>query len=396
MKWSPNQARAIDRVATWYRNPHDQVFRLFGYAGSGKTTLAKEFAKGIECGVRFAAFTGKAAHVMTTKGCWDAQTIHQMIYLPREKSAMQLRIAMAQLSALPRTATPQRRAELEQLVAEEKEKVGSPSFIWNPNSEVRNAKLIIIDECSMVGPEVGKDLLRYGVPVLVLGDPAQLPPVKGTGFFTNHEPDVMLSEIHRQAEESPIIRMATDVREGRGLRVGEFGDSRVASKKNLSNDDLMATDQILVGMNRTRVAMNERIRELLKRDTPLPESGDKVVCLRNNHDDGLLNGSLWDVRQSFPSGRYVNMAIVPQDAGQAQNVTAHQHHFTGAECNLDYRKLREAQEFTYGYALTCHKSQGSQWDDVLVWDQSNVFRQDAKRWLYTALTRAAKRVTVAV
>ena len=77
----------------------------------------------------------------------------------------------------------------------------------------RRAKLVIIDECSMVGAELGRDLLSFGVPVLVLGDPAQLPPVEDAGFFTNGQPDIMLSEVHRQAADNPIIRLSMDVRE---------------------------------------------------------------------------------------------------------------------------------------------------------------------------------------
>ena len=58
----------------------------------------------------------------------------------------------------------------------------------------------------MVDEDLGRDLLSFGKPVLVLGDPAQLPPVKGGGFFTEAEPDVMLTEVHRQAADNPIIR----------------------------------------------------------------------------------------------------------------------------------------------------------------------------------------------
>ena len=70
----------------------------------------------------------------------------------------------------------------------------------------------MIDECSMVDEELGRDLLSFGKPILVLGDPAQLPPVKGGGFFTETAPDVMLTEIHRQAEGSAIIRASRAAR----------------------------------------------------------------------------------------------------------------------------------------------------------------------------------------
>ena len=72
----------------------------------------------------------------------------------------------------------------------------------------------MIDECSMVDAELGRDLMSFDVPVLVLGDPAQLPPIQGGGFFTEAEPDAMLTEVHRQAQDDPIVRLSMEVREG--------------------------------------------------------------------------------------------------------------------------------------------------------------------------------------
>src|SRR3546814_19435893 len=83
-------------------------------------------------------------------------------------------------------------------------------------------KLFVIDECRMVDEELGRDLKSFGIPILVLGDPGQLPPVSGGGFFTNHDPDVLLAELHRQAAATPSIRVHTNVRAGRRL---DHGDS---------------------------------------------------------------------------------------------------------------------------------------------------------------------------
>ena len=68
--------------------------------------------------------------------------------------------------------------------------------------------------------------------------------------------------------------------------------------------------------------------------------------------------------------------------------------FEGTEGELAYPIRRESDEFDYGYALTVHKAQGSQWDDVLLFDESYAFREHRARWLYTGLTRAAKRLTI--
>src|SRR5215212_10851945 len=158
MTWSPQQDSALKAVADWLRRGEPQVFRLFGYAGTGKTTLAKHIAEGVEGEVAFGAFTGKAASVLRAKGCHDASTIHSMIYRTRESDE------------------------------------GGPLFAINRSGPASHADLIVIDECSMVDAELGRDLLSFGKSVLVLGDPAQLPPVKGGGFFTDAEPEIMLTE----------------------------------------------------------------------------------------------------------------------------------------------------------------------------------------------------------
>src|SRR5919107_1831700 len=106
----------------------------------------------------------------------------------------------------------------------------TPTFeLWD-DAPASKAALIVIDECSMVDAELGRDLMSFGVPVLVLGDPAQLPPVQGGGFFTEAEPDAMLTEVHRQARDNPIIRLSMAVREGERLALGQYGESRVIAR----------------------------------------------------------------------------------------------------------------------------------------------------------------------
>ena len=176
--WSPQQDAALLAVSAWLKDRNGpQVFRLFGWAGTGKSTLAVHLAQDVKT-VKYAAFTGKAALVMRKRGCKGAQTIHSLIYT---------------------------------LVSE---KEGEPRFIIDEESAAADADLIVIDEVSMVDEQLGKDLLSFGTKVLVLGDPFQLPPVQGAGFFTTEEPDIMLTEIHRQAADNPIIRLSMSVREG--------------------------------------------------------------------------------------------------------------------------------------------------------------------------------------
>lgn len=366
MKFSPQQDQALTAISEWYKAAHKRkgspLFKLFGFAGTGKTTLARHIAEDVDGDVLFAAFTGKAASVMRERGCEDAQTLHSLIYRSRETDSEE------------------------------------PTFVLNRQSELRKAALIIVDECSMVDAELGADLLSFNVPVLVLGDPAQLPPVKGGGYFTEGEPDAMLTEVHRQAEDDPIIRLSMLARAGERLPYGEFGESRVIRRDQIDKEQILAADQVLVGRNETRRKYNARIRELKGHADLLPEKEEKLVCLRNNRQKGLLNGSSWTVKLvGERRGDFVHMRVAPDDGyGPTVKVVVPRAFFDGIGEDVPWEIRRHVDEFDYGYALTVHKAQGSQWDRVVLFDESFAFREHRARWLYTAVTRAAKALTVVV
>jgi exodeoxyribonuclease-5 len=361
MAWSPQQDSALKAVSRWLNEKDRQVFRLFGYAGTGKTTLAKKLAEDADGQVAFAAFTGKAALVLRSKGCKDARTIHSTIYKTRD-------------------------SETEE-----------PSFTLNEDAIAARASLIIIDECSMVDAELGRDLLSFGKPVLVLGDPAQLPPIKGGGFFTEGEPDVMLTEVHRQAADNPIIRLSMQVREGGRLTPGTYGESKIIGRSEIDAGLVTKADQVLVGLNKTRRSYNKRMRELFGYEDPFPEVGDKLVCLRNDKTKGLLNGGLWIVRtKASGRGRKLKFTVAPEEDSSRKplRVAILPEFFEGTEENLSMKQRMESDAFDYGYALTVHKAQGSQWNNVVLFDESGAFPDYRARWLYTGLTRAAETVTV--
>lgn len=400
MKWGMQQESALDAAGRWLSSGQGGVFRLFGFAGSGKTTLAKHLAEGAGNTI-YGAFTGKAAHVMQAAGCEGAQTLHSLIYHPSSKSKERLRRLQEELDEVcaeygierDYEAPPARVIELEAEIEDEKINIRRPSFTLNLDSSLKEADLLVVDECSMVNEAVAEDLLSFDVPILALGDPAQLPPVFGGGFFTDHAPDAMLTEIHRQARDNPIIDMATRVRNGEHLPHGIYGDSRVLPVSSFvrQRDEISAAvDQVIVGKNDTRRRANQRMR--IEGGNPVA-IGERLVCLRNNNTIGLLNGSIWTVEGFVNEGETVKLDLRDEDSGrELTDVEAWHGPFAGEE--VDPCVKLDAEEFDYGYALTCHKAQGSQFPRVLIVDESHVFRKDAKRWLYTAITRAAEQVTI--
>ena len=363
-EWSPQQSAALDAVAAWLRSgdARRKPFYLAGTGGTGKSTLAIHLAKNANGHVHFAAFTGKAALVLQRKGCEGATTLHRLMYTPT-----------------------------------------SGGFKLKHREELEYLSLIVADEISMANRELGEDLLSFGIPVLVLGDPEQLPPVSGEGYFTNREPDVMLTEVHRQARENPIIRLSMDVREGRRLQLGTYGSTRIVDRKTgVGRKMVMDADQVLIGLNKSRAEKNAKMRELLGFRSMYPRAGEKLVCLRNNYAKGLLNGQTWIVVETIKcDGDLVEMTIKSEDDHtQEAHVTAPTAIFLGRPNPFDWRQMKQAEidEFDYGYALTVHKSQGSQWPHVMLFNESYAFREPeaGRRWLYTGISRAAERLTIAL
>jgi exodeoxyribonuclease-5 len=181
---SPAQQDVLDRVARW-RFTERQIFFLDGYAGTGKTTIAALIPALWNGPVHFAAFTGKAAARLRQLGCPDATTLHRFLYHP------------------PQIAT---------------DVDGREQLLWNRrhNPVSRNA-LIVVDECSTVGPVLWDHLYRLGVKIVSIQDPFQLPPMDGARVFNDGEPNAFLTEIHRQAFDSDVLRIATDIRQGQPI-----------------------------------------------------------------------------------------------------------------------------------------------------------------------------------
>jgi len=364
-KWSPQQNEALSLAGAWLRMRYKPVFYLSGYAGTGKTTLAMHLAQHASGPVAFAAFTGKAARVMRSKGCRGARTIHSLIYNTETDSV-----------------------------------TGEVTVTLKSPNSLDDYSLIIIDECSMVNEEMGQDLLSFGRPILVLGDPAQLPPVSGGGYFTNQRPDYILTEVHRQAAESPIIRLATSIREGDWDRGFVDVDGLVVTEKAKLEPWLVTSaDMVIVGRNNTRQKYNQRLREIAGKTEEFPVKGEPLICLRNDKPLKIFNGDILTVQKSKSFKKAISLWLADEDRGGDPIKCSVRKEFFGDDveaAKLPFKELRGTQQFTFGYAITCHKSQGSQWPSVCVFDESAAFRENAARWLYTAVTRASDQLTLVI
>lgn len=408
MELSGQQLEAKARVDAWLArimsgDRSQQVFGLDGGAGTGKTTIARLLSSSAER-VLYAAPTGKAAAVLTRKGC-PATTIHQLIYQPMEAGRSKIEELRKEekdiLQQIEEAVGPVEtvQAELREVrdkIRAEEKALSRPFFSLKSESDLRGADLLVLDEKSMVDEETGSDLLSFGAPILALGDPFQLKPVRGLGYFSQRDADFTLTEVHRQALGSPILELATDVRSGRQLEAGfhkscEQGEATVVAGRP-SPEDVMSADQLLCGRNSTRVSLNARCRALLGRTSALPEHLDRLVCLKNNHELGLMNGTIWTVVRNygfFQTGRIV-LDLMSEDGVSLTGVQMHSCIFEGGQ--PERWEARDAEMFDYGYALTVHKAQGSQWDSVVLFDDWNL--QDRRQWLYTGVTRAARKLLV--
>jgi exodeoxyribonuclease V len=423
------QLEAVDLVRAWHEDEtRAQVFRLFGYAGTGKTTVAREMvaALGLTGKARYAAFTGKAAHVLSSKGCYGAQTIHSLIYHPVEKAREHLR--ELQLARNDATDPVEQRRLDDEIEAEQRE-IDSPGWIVNVESELAHAPLLVLDEVSMVSDDMALDLLDFDVPILVLGDPAQLPPIDGTGYFIDAQPDMLLTDIHRSALDSPVTRLATAVRgaDGSDVELGVPGmdDNSGRWPYRLTPVEALRFDQVIVWRNATRWRIINAMRRVTGAAGNYPQPGERIIGLVNDREAGILNGQQLTVRETLgvtgrDNTRVLDIAATT-DEGVDVVLRAWLVGFSGTDGETIARRQSSGPfrrpgvvAATFAHAITVHKAQGSQWGKVLVVDETpglrsitakdhqrrgagpDVVRREAnlmaKRWLYTAITRASDQV----
>ena len=405
-----DQQEAAALIEAWYHHLNTQIFVLCGYAGTGKTFLVDYVVRalGLVAGesAAFVAPTGKAASVLIQSGV-PATTVHSLIYTREED-----------------------------IEVDENGEVISEQFLRFVKKESIDSKikLIVLDETSMVSDDVLRDLLSFGVKCLCCGDPAQLPPVGGSNTLLS-TPVITLKEIVRQERDNPIVRLAARVRAGERPAYGEDGCVSVIPRRSLDADARRAlftqADQIIVDTNRTRAVINREVRAIrgISPDRVLPQDGEKIICTLNDWSKPLdergnfhlvngIIGRCYRVREQLdglgqldfqPDFLAERVEDLPFDTGVFVR-GQYYHGYGNRACLLTngilvhennremLRRFKVRREdtvcrFEFAYAVTCHKAQGSEYDFVVVIDESGYF-EDGKEWLYTAVTRAKKRLVI--
>ena len=384
MELSTDQKKALDTLMGWSKKMgENQFLTLGGYAGTGKTTLISVYRKKIreenkKIRVAFASFTGKATRVLRGKLAEmetvykedSIGTIHSLIYSP--------------------------------IVDTKKNIVG-----WKKKDEIE-ADLIVIDEGSMVDGTIWGDLVSYGLPIVVVGDHGQLPPIRGD-FNLMERPMVKLEKIHRQAEKNPIIKVSMLAREEGKIPFEKFGNGVEKMNKREMDcqervEELLGnftTDLlVLCGYNNTRVKLNKFIREGMQFESAEPTMNDRVICLRNNHKVGIYNGMLGIIEGLKSKDDQWFKAEIKMDGEQdSYEGLILKSQFNSQEA-MNFSKNRyltiKGDLFDFGYALTVHKAQGSQAKRVVLFEErfSQMDENMWRRWLYTAVTRAEEELFI--
>jgi exodeoxyribonuclease V len=393
MELSKEQSKAAKAVSAWYKSSQ-QVFFLSGSAGTGKSTLVSSLLSDFDEFIMVAP-TGKAAAILGEKTGLPVQTIHSLLYTPNQNIDHTLMALQEELMQNPNDE------KLKKKVENYAAKQESVSFS-SKRLRISPTTVLIIDEASMVGGRIRDDLVATGAKILFIGDQAQLPPVKDEAVFHNAKKDAVLTEVHRQAFDSPILRMATQVRNSEKIDMLDYreGDCQMLYVDEIGTDVWLGADQIITDTNASRYKINRFIRKQKGYGELTVHEGEDLICIKNSwkKDPVLINGvkakALGGFKRMDDLCGIVHMryGITEFSCLIASNPFDKNY---GSKRFIPWTELDGIEQFDYGYALTVHKSQGSEFEKVLFADSKGLLNtyqnnQNSRQMLYTAITRASK------
>lgn len=386
---------ALDRYKNGYK-----TFTLTGLAGTGKSEIVNHVIREIksntditEADICYCAYTGKACQVLKRKGNQNVSTLHKLLYTPIWKEDTQ-------------------------------SYEFKPKSIWEDEY-----KIIVVDECSMVPKDMCDLLTHRRWFVFFLGDDHQLPPIdKDSNNGLLDHPDAKLTKIFRQEGDSDILDIAEKIINGETLQPYDGRDVKIINRSDLVTGMYFWADQILCATNATRKQINRDVRELLGYPEDIPVNGDKVICTKNywntttiNEKDPLINGTIGYLSNPVKRTNFVPNWIsspVRQFERIEAKINLPETNDSFFKISLDYKMLDTGEptlpfqvqskmakskrtahitpkNFEYGYAISCWKAQGSQWEKVLIIEEGFPYDAELKRkFMYTALTRAEKKAVI--
>lgn len=363
---TPEQLAVRDRILSHFTCGSRTPLTLGGYAGTGKTTILATLQDLFPISrLGFLTPTGKAAEVQRRKGI-PAQTIHSTIY-------DYVRLEDGSFSSTLRQELP--------------------------------FDALVCDEASMISSILDRDLRSFHLPILYVGDHGQLEPIDSSGFNLMASPALRLETIHRQALDSPITRLAHHVRTGGSpstFKHDSLTDPRLTIHTGpLPPSILSGSSQLICGYNKTRTALNAMIRTSLGH-TALLVPDERVIILRNNQEHNVFNGMCGRIVSRSPLNPrppYTTVSFLPDGSTTPLSLPIYVPTISDGEIpqKLPFTpsglRFRDICFLTYSYALTCHKSQGSEWPSVSVISEPSSLWSHS-RWLYTAITRASSTLTL--
>lgn len=363
-----SQQKVFNDAIDWWRRGTEQTFEISGPPGSGKSFLIDKIVKALKIDsnrIAPMAYTGSAAINMRTKGMYSARTIFSWLY------------DFIEVPVLNDKGEP----ILDPVFNKPKFKM---RFV--PKSYLPDIDLIIVDEAGMVPEEMRNIIDSMGIPVIAAGDIDQLPPVAGkSGYLTEPWKVHKLTEIMRQANDNTIVQFSQMLIKGIEIPHGKFKNVTVLYEDEINDNMIAQSDIVICGKNTTRDNINNHIRhDMFGFTNPTPNLGERLVCRKNNWQ--IESGGI-----NLTNGLVGNcITMIGPDSFNQKDVTFKMSfkpdiidsYFKDIDVDLRYmtsdKKGRDAlletnfskgNKFEFGYAITTHMSQGSEFNRGMYFEE---------------------------
>ena len=363
-----SQQKVFNDAINWWRRGTEQTFEISGPPGSGKSFLIDKIVKALKIDsnrIAPMAYTGSAAINMRTKGMYSARTIFSWLY------------DFIEVPVLNDKGEP----ILDPVFNKPKFKM---RFV--PKSYLPDIDLIIVDEAGMVPEEMRNIIDSMGIPVIAAGDIDQLPPVAGkSGYLTEPWKVHKLTEIMRQANDNTIVQFSQMLIKGIEIPHGKFKNVTVLYEDEINDNMIAQSDIVICGKNTTRDNINNHIRhDMFGFTNPTPNLGERLVCRKNNWQ--IESGGI-----NLTNGVFGNcITMIGPDSFNQKDVTFKMSfkpdiidsYFKDIDVDLRYmtsdKKGRDAlletnfskgNKFEFGYAITTHMSQGSEFNRGMYFEE---------------------------